>query len=355
MVQWVVMAVLTAAVVIALLAPLYRRPARSPGHRNDLAVYRDQLVELEREVERGVIGRAEAEAARAEIGRRLLKAGEAATSPATPSQHRRLAAALIAAVFTPAVAIGFYAVLGSPGVRDQPLSARLEAPVDENDVAGMIAMVEAHLAAAPEDGSGWEVIAPVYSALGRFQDAVRARANALRLLGPSAEREAALGEALTLANEGIVTEEARLAFERALQRDPDALMARFYLAVGLGQEGRNEAAASAWRDLLAAAPAEGAPWVEAARAQLALAEGGARPSMPDAEQLAVIESMVRSLADRLEEEPKDADGWARLVRSYMVLGRQSEAAEALAKAKVVLAGDPERLAKVENAARQAGL
>ena len=79
----------------------------------------------------------------------------------------------------------------------------------------LVGRVEAHLEQNPEDGRGWEVLGPVYMRLGRYDDAVKARKNVLRLLGPSAEREADLGEALTGAQNGIVTAEAKAAFDRA--------------------------------------------------------------------------------------------------------------------------------------------
>ena len=52
-------------------------------------------------------------------------------------------------------------------------------------------------------------------------------------------------------------------------------------------------------------------------------------------QLAMIEGMVASLAKRLESEPDDVDGWLRLIRSYVVLGRAEDAADA---ARIALAG-----------------
>src|SRR5690606_850706 len=110
--------------------------------------------------------------------------------------------------------------------------------------------VETHLAANPEDGRGWELLGPVYVRLGRYPDAVRAFSNAQRILGPTAEREADLGEAITRANANVVTAEARAAFERAHALDKEAIRPRFYLAVALDQEGQREAAIAAWRDVL---------------------------------------------------------------------------------------------------------
>ena len=109
----------------------------------------------------------------------------------------------------------FYLTLGSPRLPGQPLQARRDAPLQNTLARRLVAQVEAHLEKNPEDGRGWEVVGPVYMRLGRFEDAVKARRNALRLLGASADREADLGEALIGGANGVVTAEAKAAFERA--------------------------------------------------------------------------------------------------------------------------------------------
>ena len=81
----------------------------------------------------------------------------------------------------------------------------------------------------------------------------------------------------------------------------------------------------------------------------------AAANLPPVERQKMIETMVASLADRLRTEPADADGWARLIRSYMVLGRADDARAALVEARTALAGDAAKLATVEAAAREAGL
>lgn len=356
MLQWLIMAVLTAAASIALLLPLYRNRAAGANAGAEAAIYRDQLRELDREVERGVIGPAEADAARTEIGRRLLRAADAAAPAREPaSDQRRTLAAGLALVLVPVAAVGFYVAVGTPGAPDQPLAARLQVDNALGDIDAMVAMVEAHLASNPDDGEGWEVIAPVYSAAGRPNEAARAWANAIRILGSSAERETGLGSALTDINGGIVTEEARQAFERGLALDPTAIGPRFYLALGLGQEGRNEEAATAWRALLADAPAEGAPWVPLAQAQLAMVDPTAPPPEIPAEQLQMIEGMVASLAEQLRQQPNNPEGWVMLIRSYNVLDRDAEALTALADAKAALAADPQQIANLDTLARELGL
>jgi cytochrome c-type biogenesis protein CcmH len=365
MLLWIVMAVLCAAASISVLLPLYRsgRSARSTGVQA-ASIYKDQLGEVERDLGRGLIGEREAEAARTEIARRLLKASDAAPESKSTGEGARKAAMVVAIVIMPLAALILYLALGNPLMPDQPLAARLDTPPEQQDVAELVARVEAHLASDPEDGRGWELLGPVYARLGRFDDATRAFGNAVRLLGSTAEREADFGEAFTRASGNIVTAEARAAFERAHALDAEAIRPRFYLAVALDQEGKTEEAIAAWREVMEGAP-EGAPWAVIAREALARLEGTApgptREDVTAAESMsaedrdAMIEGMVVSLAAKLEADPADAAGWARLIRSYMVLERPDDAKAALEKARSAKAGDNEGLAMIESEARSLGL
>lgn len=369
MILWVVMAVLAVATSLSVLVPLYRgrRPAVGEGQAA-LAIYKDQLGEVERDFARGVIGAEEAGAARTEIARRAIRAD--AASPEVPAavgtadQPRRVAA-VVAVLAVPLFAVGLYLLLGSPQLPDRPLAARLDGPLEAADLPALVARVETHLAASPNDGQGWALIAPVYLKTGRNDDAVRAYSNAIRLLGPTAEREADLGDAIMRASQGMVTEDARLAFQKASELDPAAVKPRFFLAVGLTQQGARDQATAAWHALLQGAP-DDAPWVPVARQALAsldqptppgpsAAEVDAASKMTPEQRQAMISGMVDQLAARLQANPADADGWARLIQSYMVLGRKDDATAALARARTALAGQADRLAVVEAAARSAGL
>ena len=254
MMLWLVMALMTAAAIFAVLWPLARRAPLRAG--SDVAVYRDQLDEIERDRTGGLIGEREAEAARVEVSRRLLAAADqSAPAPAEATrQWRRRAAALAALILLPLGAAGLYLRLGSPELANEPQSERREAAAEQRSIVELVGKVEAHLEQNPEDGRGWDVLGPVYMRLGRYDDAVRARKNALRLLGPTAEREADLGEALTGAQNGVVTAEAKEAFDRAVGLDPRDVRARYFLGLAAEQDGRPKEAAAVWRALLAEAP-----------------------------------------------------------------------------------------------------
>src|SRR5512145_2665241 len=265
MLVWIAFALLTAAVLVPVLAPLARpaRPEEAEGSADAgaIAVYRDQLAEIEAERARGLIGAAEAEAARLEISRRLLQTA-AGSEPAAPRggdavpgpRHARLA--LGTAVVAPLLALAIYLAHGSPGMPSSPFAARSDAARAEAELADLIAKVEARLAKVPEDGKGWEVIAPVYLKLGRFTDAANAYANAARLQGETVKLLAGLAEASVLASDGIVTERARTAYEKILKVEPGRVEARFWLAMAKEQDGRLAEALADYRTLLKEAPPE---------------------------------------------------------------------------------------------------
>ncbi len=339
MLFWVIAAVLTLGASLAVLLPLAGGPkTSSDGPSHDLEVYRDQLSELDRDVERGLIQPAQADQARAEIARRILRldpAAEKATSGKSSGFSRLLATAAVLAV--PLVSWGFYAGLGSPDLPSQPLAQRLTKNPADSTVDELVAQAEAHLAANPSDGRGWDVLAPIYLRMQRFPDAVTAYRNAIRLDGESAARQAGLGEAIASEAGGIVSSDAQAAFDAALKLDPANVKARFYLALAMAQEGRNDEAAAGWQALLAMLPQD-SPWREAVEAALSRAgKPGANPdetaggpsrdqieaasSMSAEDRGAMIETMVAGLDEKLRQNPRDWEGWSKLVRSYVVLGK----------------------------------
>src|SRR3954470_8894430 len=138
MLLWIVFALMTAVAVLAVLWPLGRARATDTSG-SDVAVYRDQLAEIDRDRAAGRIAEREAEAARVEVSRRLLAAADAAAAAdsaaaaAQPSAAawRRRAAAGAALTVLPLGAVAFYLMLGSPDLPGEPLSARLQAPAEQ--------------------------------------------------------------------------------------------------------------------------------------------------------------------------------------------------------------------------------
>src|SRR5216684_5828583 len=156
---------------------------------------------------------------------------EIATVCLAPRTGRRIAALASTIIAVPLIAASLYVLLGSPDLPGEPIASRRTGDEQANSIAALIARIETHLEEIPTDGRGWEVVAPVYLRLERYDDAVKARRNALRILGATAERESAFGEALAAAANGIVTADAKAAFERARALDANDVKSQFYLGL----------------------------------------------------------------------------------------------------------------------------
>ncbi len=275
MILWIALAVLAALTVVALIRPLLTRTVELEGG-DDREVYTAQLGELEADRARGLIGDAEATAARTEIARRLLRSRDGAV--AGRSRGRLIAVALAVALFVPLFSVGAYLWLGTPDYGDQPLQARL-APIDDETLQDLVTQAEERLAAAPDDGEGWLAIAPVYARLGRFADAANAYGRVNALMGERAEWLASQGENLAFADEGVVSDEASALFEKALAEDPQALRPAIFLAIAARQAGDFMLAGERWRHILARSDGT-EPWLQIANAEfMRIAEAtGAPPS-----------------------------------------------------------------------------
>jgi cytochrome c-type biogenesis protein CcmH len=366
---WLALAIMTVIAVALAAAPLVRRTGRMAPRRDyDLRVYRAQLEELAREQERGLLGEREAAAARIEIERRML-------AVPTDRQRREGAAGatpwpvvIALAVALPALAGGLYWRLGSPGQPDAPFAERVEerrqlAATERSrqetlpSVAAVIERLEKRLEADPGDLEGWLRLGRAYALAGQFERSADTYRQALARHEGAAALHSGLGEALVMAEGGVVSPEARAAFERAIELDPGDARARFYAGLGMLQRGERRQALDAWAALIADAPGD-APWLpDLSRQATALAEklgldpdavlpappAAAAPqprdgpdtapmpvpeSLPAGQREEMIRGMVAGLAARLERQPDDIEGWRMLGRSWAVLGEAARSAEA---------------------------
>jgi cytochrome c-type biogenesis protein CcmH len=385
MILWPILTLMTLGAVIAVWWPLARRQG-SVRSGSDIAVYRDQLDEIDRDQAASRIGNAEAEAARVEVSRRLIAAAETAkarsvaAAPGPAGWYRRatLAAAI---VLLPVGAGAVYLSLGSPGLVSVSMNAATDGQPLPAGIEHTVAEVETYMESNPRNGRGWELLAPVYLRLGRFDDSVRARRNALEIFGPDAAHLADLGEAMVLASNGVVTAEAKSLFERSNAADPEDVMAQYYLGLSAKQDGRRDEAEKRWRALVSRA-GEGAEWLPLVKDALARidekspsvvvaapASGAAKvaPKGPSAREVAaaaqlapaerngMIEGMVARLAQKMAENGSDVEGWLRLIKAYSVLGERDKAVAAAANARSALAGNSDNLRRIGELAKELGL
>jgi cytochrome c-type biogenesis protein CcmH len=357
---WIVTGLMAAVVIVLLLYPLMRRAAPNDPGGADLAVYRDQLAELERDKARGLIETDQAASLKTEIGRRMLAAARSADTP----PPRTMAARWMTAAITIALPVGallVYLAVGQPGLPGQPLAERQISP--DSDPAKTLAAVEqvkAKLKPEKSDLDRWVVVGEVYLRLGRPRDAVDALRVAAGVDPENASLSALLAEALVAADGGALGAEAKHRFQAIPDNSDAKSVARYYLALADAQSGDMKAALKGWQALLADSPAD-ALWIEQTRARIAgaaqalgldpaketprprpaSADGG--PSASDIQavqqrtpeqQQAMIRSMVAGLAAKVQAHPDDAEGWRRLAQAYQVLGDADKAKDALARAEV---------------------
>lgn len=306
----------------------------------------------------------------------------------------RVALILAALVALAAVVV---AVLRSRAEPDDSTTATAEATAVP-EVETMISGLEKKLQESPQDARGWHLLGQAYYHVGRYPDAVKAYSRAVELDPKDAEAWSALGEVQVLTGPGRITPEMHRSFTAALKLDPKDFRARYFLAIEKNEGGNHRQALDDLVGIVNDSPAD-APWLQPVRdlaeriskehgidiagrmkppapaaqpeAAAPLGAGGqiaaagipgpssadlqAASRMTPTQQDEMARGMVARLAARLEENPRDADGWIRLMRARLVLKDPNGARQALAKAKAAFAGDSAQVARFEEAARTLGL
>ncbi len=397
---WIVAGLIVAAVAASLLASLRVRDAGLSGGASDLAVYRDQLTEIERDLSRGVLRPAEADAARTEVSRRLLDADARANAASAAKDGARLPAALLMIAVLLLGAGGLYALIGAPGTRDLPTAARLAsienaaasrpgqaeaealaapgmpaAPEPDAQFLDLMEKLRTALATRPDDAQGLALLAQNEARLGNFTAAREAQERLVAVKGEDATADdlSMLVDMMVFAAGGYVSPEAEAHLRRLTDVDPANGAGQYYAGLMLAQNGRPDRAFPIWRRLLETG-APGAPWVPVIRSEIealaaaagvdyaAPAERGptsadveAAADMTDEDRQAMIGGMVEGLAERLATQGGPPEDWARLIGALAVLGETERAAAIAGEAKSAFAGNDEALSIIAAAAARAGV
>lgn len=392
---WIAVALITALSLVLMLRPLSRKAktARPTRADFDLTVYKDQLAEVDRDMDRGVLTEDQALAARTEIERRMLAAAQDkdSTQDVTETHNPKAAMALMVAVVVavPLGAVGLYLHLGAPEMKDHPLAERMrdmqtaqdglspeERAHDRERARQLMAELEQRLAENPDDIEGWLVAAQIYETQQRYTKAAEAYEKVAGLTNRHPQALAAWAETLIVAENTIVLPQAVELLREVKEKDSSDPRSYFYLALERQQKGDLQGALDEYVALLRVSPSD-AEWVSqiiarvqglASEMDIAMPEiamlppQGPPPGMtagdmphppggpmagpgPTAEQVeeaqqmseedqnAMIQAMVQRLADRMKENPDDLAGWRRLAQAYGVLGNAEGVAEAEANIK----------------------
>jgi len=400
------------SVAIALVVALFMTRALLVGGKTDehpaaydLRVYQDQLKEVDRDLERGIVSVEDAERARTEISRKILAADaklKEVEQSGDSGAGRSPLVVLVIAVVCIGGALGVYWQLGAPGYGDygikfriaeaqdirekRPTQADIESglpnlPADNGfpaDVLELIEKLRQAVANNPDDIQGLTLLASNEARLSNFSAAYNAQARLIEVKGAdvTVEDYVTLGELLILAADGYVSPEAEAALTRALRLDEKHPVARYYMGLLMAQTGRPDVTFRVWRELLNEGP-ENAPWIAPIRSQImdAAAWAGVDYELPqvapiagpsaediaaagemDAEdQQAMIRGMVQRLSDRLASEGGSATEWAQLISALGILGDTDQARAIWAEAQAVFASDPAGLEQVRAGAKRAGV
>lgn len=351
---WIVAAALTLGVGALLLRPLLAPASdRNEAANPDIEIYKSQLKELDRDEVSGAIAGSEAKSARAEISRRLLAASDESQASASGLSSRQRAAILVlVCLIMPSLAALVYLQKGSPHYAAQPYT-------DRNGEAEL-----------------WTQYARAYMQTERFEDAEGALLQAIDLSDPRAELHEALGEVIIFGGDGSISMRAIEAFNKALELDPTRERSRYILAEWMWRQGDREKAVRSLVDLLEdtqdkefqeflkdrieetiaemKAELSGEPSAQRPEPSSSDKGGESLAGMSD-EQRSLVLGMVTGLAQRLETDPDDLDGWLRLIRSYAVLQETHRANEALQKATLVFLTQPEAIEQILTLSEELGL
>ncbi len=394
MTLWTIMTVMCAIAAVLVSVPLIRRYE----HHKDLAtagtrIFADQLKELERDRNLGLIAENDAGLAKIEIERRLLAAAKAVSEPRPVSNMWRNVAVAAVAGLVILGSVNIYAWQGRPDLLQPPpaalpqeakaISDQLPATADPapaqtagasttGEVDAMIAKLAAKLAANPKDADGWRMLGWSYFNTQRYEESSQAYARAMELEPTNIDYQAGYGEALVQAAQGIVIPKAKEIFAAVLKNNPKEERARFYDALATEQAGDLPLALDRWLALLANAPPD-AGWIPDIKQRVADLAGKTKrdvssalastsPVLPNlaaaaapSDQQAMVDGMIGKLAAKLEANPKDRDGWAMMIRSLKVKGDMEGAKAALAKAIVIFADDQATSSQLSSMAQTLGV
>jgi cytochrome c-type biogenesis protein CcmH len=356
---WVAAGALSAAAAILMLLRAAQAAAQTGPADTTSIFYRRQLAEIGDLADRGLIEPAERKNAEAEAGRRLLAAADEPREAWSTAPSRL--PILVVAIAAPALALGLYVALGSPGAPDQPFAGRLAKWRATNpsslQAPEMAAVLDQLTKERPNDPDGFRFLALADGASGNPAGAIRALKRAVKLAPQRGDLWEMLGEAEVFQANGELTDDARLAFAETIKLDPKNIAARFHLGRARIKDGDKAGGIADWRALLADMPANDPRRADLMSA-IAEADGTAPPPAPpvaappglSGDQMTMVQGMVGRLAQRLAANPDDAAGWVQLVKAYAVLGDTEKRDATLKTARARYAGKPDVLADLAKAA-----
>jgi cytochrome c-type biogenesis protein CcmH len=220
----------------------------------NLAVYRDQLRELDADLQNGIIGRAQYDQDHEEIERRLLIDVGAGKSIATKNKPAKAARTLVyvLALALPGIAVLMYLKVGTrAAVSATParVSTTQSGDMTQQRIEANVAALEKRLAQKPDDGPGWAMLARSYSTLGRHKEASAAFEKATAAQPNDADLLTEYAYSLAMARGQDFDGKPSELLDKALQIDPTNLKALLFAGQAAFKAKRYDQAIDYWQKL----------------------------------------------------------------------------------------------------------
>jgi len=257
---WLIFAALTVATLLIVLVPFLKaQPTAQSRAEYDLTVYRDQLAEIDTELERGTLSTDQAEAARTEIQRRILALGAIGRN-AGAVLGKPWKMAVVIALVVPLLGFGVYVTLGHPFLPDQPYSARAEKIKEMQDqgemVRNMVASLSAKLEKNPNDGKGWAMLGRSLRVMGEKDKAMAALRKAVALLPADTDSRMELAGLLLqdIPQGAVLPPEFVGLMREVLAVDPNNIDALYFAGIAAMQMGDTARAREMWTKVMVQLP-----------------------------------------------------------------------------------------------------
>jgi cytochrome c-type biogenesis protein CcmH len=371
---------------------------------SDLEVYKDQLINIDSELTRGIITADEGERIKAEVGRRILDLGKRKQFPF--KKETKLLGIILSVCFLVILGLGgsvIYQKFGAPGyanisqnqriknadklikgraTQEQLLALRIDEPsliTPEGNYGELVQKLRQKVAERPTDLEGLKLLTGIETKIGNIDGAVKSQRQFLEVLGNNASDIDFFNYADLLINQvdGVVSPQADKALRSALEINPQNGGAKYYIGLMLAQNDRPDLAIRLWKQLLNKDDIV-SPWIPLIRAdieRLAVLAGDTKfklptmesipgptsedienaSSMTESEREDMIRGMVSRLSERLSTKGGNPNEWARLINALGILGEFQNANSVWEEAKNIFKGSPNALIILSNVADKIGL
>ncbi len=357
---WIFAILLIILALVIILPPLFKKTELETDARRsqNIQIAKEQLAELETSFSNKEMQRDEYLARRDELEQSLYS--DVTTAEATTTEYAKpsLISTVLIALMIPAIAFGMYAKYGNSDAAD-PSKAKIAKNIPkkangEPDIDAMVSGLRTKLDANPDNAEGWYMLGRSYMAINRYNDAIYAYEQLLKLEPKSAKYMLFLADASAMANKGDVSGRPAELIEKALELEPNSVTGLWLGGMALSQQGQHAKAIARWNILI--------PLLEKQPEQIAevrslIAESKKKLSPEAIENLpatsvaqttpAVVNDIAQKVTNKTTNSPQDAIAPKTIVVTITLsdaLKSQAKASDTVFIYAKAMAGPPMPLA-----------